>query len=168
MSISEIPEWQHGILGGIVGLWKKSWIHCWHKLIWLLFRLVWIWLCGGRENRMSCSFSETMLWGTWSKWNVGAPGWRPGVRTGGDYSLWGREQSTQEVQWALFELFLRVWPLPLYFCPSRSAYCAASVASLTNIITPDLFEGTAEWIARWEMLGLVPFLRQQAVKTSEK
>ncbi|XP_028351806.1 protein farnesyltransferase subunit beta isoform X8 [Physeter macrocephalus] len=42
----------------------------------------------------------------------------------------------------------------------RSAYCAASVASLTNIITPDLFEGTAEWIARcqnWEGgIGGVP------------
>ncbi|KAM3853800.1 protein farnesyltransferase subunit beta-like isoform 2-T2 [Vipera latastei] len=35
----------------------------------------------------------------------------------------------------------------------RSAYCAASVASLTNIITQSLFEKTAEWIARcqnWE------------------
>lgn len=31
----------------------------------------------------------------------------------------------------------------------RSAYCAASVASLTNIITPKLFDGTAEWIARF-------------------
>lgn len=30
----------------------------------------------------------------------------------------------------------------------RSAYCAASVASLTNIVTPTLFAGTAEWIAR--------------------
>lgn len=30
----------------------------------------------------------------------------------------------------------------------RSAYCAASVASLTNILTPALFAGTAEWIAR--------------------
>ncbi|XP_003472561.1 protein farnesyltransferase subunit beta isoform X1 [Cavia porcellus] len=43
---------------------------------------------------------------------------------------------------------------------ARSAYCAASVASLTNIITPDLFEGTAEWIARcqnWEGgIGGVP------------
>ncbi|XP_035866923.1 protein farnesyltransferase subunit beta isoform X2 [Phyllostomus discolor] len=42
----------------------------------------------------------------------------------------------------------------------RSAYCATSVASLTNIITPDLFEGTAEWIARcqnWEGgIGGVP------------
>uniref|UniRef100_A0A5F8H331 Farnesyltransferase, CAAX box, subunit beta n=1 Tax=Monodelphis domestica TaxID=13616 RepID=A0A5F8H331_MONDO len=42
----------------------------------------------------------------------------------------------------------------------RSAYCAASVASLTNIITPKLFEGTAEWIARcqnWEGgIGGVP------------
>uniref|UniRef100_A0A4X1UCT8 Protein farnesyltransferase subunit beta n=1 Tax=Sus scrofa TaxID=9823 RepID=A0A4X1UCT8_PIG len=42
----------------------------------------------------------------------------------------------------------------------RSAYCAASVASLTNIVTPDLFEGTAEWIARcqnWEGgIGGVP------------
>ncbi|XP_062823277.1 protein farnesyltransferase subunit beta isoform X3 [Anolis carolinensis] len=42
----------------------------------------------------------------------------------------------------------------------RSAYCAASVASLTNIITPTLFERTAEWIARcqnWEGgIGGVP------------
>ncbi|NXL85788.1 FNTB farnesyltransferase, partial [Alectura lathami] len=30
----------------------------------------------------------------------------------------------------------------------RSAYCAASVASLTNVLTPALFAGTAEWIAR--------------------
>lgn len=28
----------------------------------------------------------------------------------------------------------------------RGAYCAASVARLTNIITPDLFDGTPEWI----------------------
>ncbi|XP_030577776.1 protein farnesyltransferase subunit beta [Archocentrus centrarchus] len=35
----------------------------------------------------------------------------------------------------------------------RSAYCAASVASLTNILTPKLFEGTTSWILRcqnWE------------------
>ncbi|KAL2098611.1 hypothetical protein ACEWY4_005091 [Coilia grayii] len=35
----------------------------------------------------------------------------------------------------------------------RSIYCAASVASLTNIITPDLFEGTCDWVVRcqsWE------------------
>lgn len=42
----------------------------------------------------------------------------------------------------------------------RSAYCAASVASLTNIITPDLFDGTPEWIIRcqnWEGgIGGVP------------
>ncbi|MEE6492844.1 hypothetical protein FKM82_016650 [Ascaphus truei] len=42
----------------------------------------------------------------------------------------------------------------------RSAYCAASVASLTNIVTPKLFAGTAEWIARcqnWEGgIGGVP------------
>ncbi|NWT05446.1 FNTB farnesyltransferase, partial [Mionectes macconnelli] len=42
----------------------------------------------------------------------------------------------------------------------RSAYCAASVASLTNILTPALFSGTAEWIARcqnWEGgIGGVP------------
>ncbi|XP_051885438.1 protein farnesyltransferase subunit beta isoform X2 [Pristis pectinata] len=42
----------------------------------------------------------------------------------------------------------------------RSAYCAASVASLTNIITPTLFEGTPEWIIRcqnWEGgIGGVP------------
>uniref|UniRef100_Q0VFT7 Protein farnesyltransferase subunit beta n=1 Tax=Xenopus tropicalis TaxID=8364 RepID=Q0VFT7_XENTR len=42
----------------------------------------------------------------------------------------------------------------------RSAYCAASVASLTNIMTTELFDGTAEWIARcqnWEGgIGGVP------------
>nr|XP_048711679.1 protein farnesyltransferase subunit beta isoform X1 [Caretta caretta] len=42
----------------------------------------------------------------------------------------------------------------------RSTYCAASVASLTNIITPTLFAGTAAWIARcqnWEGgIGGVP------------
>ncbi|NWR82047.1 FNTB farnesyltransferase, partial [Centropus unirufus] len=47
-------------------------------------------------------------------------------------------------------------------CPvsRRSAYCAASVASLTNVLTPALFAGTAEWIARcqnWEGgIGGVP------------
>ncbi|KAG2457408.1 protein farnesyltransferase subunit beta [Polypterus senegalus] len=44
----------------------------------------------------------------------------------------------------------------------RSAYCAASVASLTNIITPTLFEGTPNWITRcqnWEGgIGGVPGL----------
>ncbi|XP_060562237.1 protein farnesyltransferase subunit beta-like [Ruditapes philippinarum] len=30
----------------------------------------------------------------------------------------------------------------------RGAYCAASVARLTNIITPQLFDGTPEWIVR--------------------
>ncbi|NXJ09388.1 FNTB farnesyltransferase, partial [Odontophorus gujanensis] len=48
-------------------------------------------------------------------------------------------------------------PLPP---PPRSAYCAAAVASLTNILTPALFTGTAEWIARcqnWEGgIGGVP------------
>ncbi|XP_020380925.1 protein farnesyltransferase subunit beta [Rhincodon typus] len=42
----------------------------------------------------------------------------------------------------------------------RSAYCAASVASLTNIVTPTLFEGTPEWVLRcqnWEGgIGGVP------------
>ncbi|XP_078419312.1 protein farnesyltransferase subunit beta isoform X1 [Cetorhinus maximus] len=42
----------------------------------------------------------------------------------------------------------------------RSTYCAASVASLTNIITPTLFEGTPEWVLRcqnWEGgIGGVP------------
>ncbi|XP_075282043.1 protein farnesyltransferase subunit beta isoform X4 [Opisthocomus hoazin] len=42
----------------------------------------------------------------------------------------------------------------------RSAYCAAAVASLTNVLTPALFAGTAEWIARcqnWEGgIGGVP------------
>ncbi|CAL8316405.1 unnamed protein product [Boreogadus saida] len=44
----------------------------------------------------------------------------------------------------------------------RSAYCAASVASLTNILTPTLFEDTPGWILRcqnWEGgLGGVPGL----------
>ncbi|KAK1160470.1 protein farnesyltransferase subunit beta-like [Acipenser oxyrinchus oxyrinchus] len=44
----------------------------------------------------------------------------------------------------------------------RSAYCAASVASLTNIITAPLFEGTPSWITRcqnWEGgIGGVPGL----------
>lgn len=30
----------------------------------------------------------------------------------------------------------------------RGAYCALSAASLTNILSPELFKGTAEWIAR--------------------
>lgn len=30
----------------------------------------------------------------------------------------------------------------------RGAYCALSVSKLTNIYTPELFEGTAEWIVR--------------------
>lgn len=30
----------------------------------------------------------------------------------------------------------------------RGAYCALSVAKLVNIYTPELFEGTAEWIVR--------------------
>ncbi|NXK15648.1 FNTB farnesyltransferase, partial [Herpetotheres cachinnans] len=42
----------------------------------------------------------------------------------------------------------------------RSAYCATSVASLTNLLTPALFTGTAEWIVRcqnWEGgIGGVP------------
>ncbi|MCI4389723.1 hypothetical protein PGIGA_G00101760 [Pangasianodon gigas] len=44
----------------------------------------------------------------------------------------------------------------------RSAYCAASVASLTNIMTPKLFEGTHNWILscqNWEGgLGGMPGL----------
>ncbi|TSR99406.1 Protein farnesyltransferase subunit beta [Bagarius yarrelli] len=44
----------------------------------------------------------------------------------------------------------------------RSAYCAASVASLTNIMTPKLFEGTQNWIIScqtWEGgLGGIPGL----------
>lgn len=31
----------------------------------------------------------------------------------------------------------------------RGAYCAASVARLTNIITPQLFDGTPEWVIRY-------------------
>ena len=30
----------------------------------------------------------------------------------------------------------------------RGAYCAVSVAKLTNIVTPKMFDGTAEWIVR--------------------
>lgn len=30
----------------------------------------------------------------------------------------------------------------------RGAYCAVSIATLCNIVTPELFEGTADWIAR--------------------
>ncbi|TNN45818.1 Protein farnesyltransferase subunit beta [Liparis tanakae] len=33
----------------------------------------------------------------------------------------------------------------------RSAYCAASVASLTNIIVPKLFEDTPNWILRYSL-----------------
>jgi protein farnesyltransferase subunit beta len=33
-------------------------------------------------------------------------------------------------------------------CDMRAVYCAISVATLLNIITPDLITGTAEWIAR--------------------
>lgn len=73
----------------------------------------------------------------------------PRVRTGGDYSLLGKESNPPK---KLSKPYLgsssKLNTLPLYFCPSRSAYCAASVASLTNVVTPDLFEGTAEWIAR--------------------
>jgi len=28
----------------------------------------------------------------------------------------------------------------------RGAYCAVSIATLCNIVTPELFEGTADWI----------------------
>uniref|UniRef100_A0A7N4P4V5 Protein farnesyltransferase subunit beta n=1 Tax=Sarcophilus harrisii TaxID=9305 RepID=A0A7N4P4V5_SARHA len=61
--------------------------------------------------------------------------------------------------WILHSLELLDEPIPESVA-SESAYCAASVASLTNIITPKLFEGTAEWIARcqnWEGgIGGVP------------
>ena len=30
----------------------------------------------------------------------------------------------------------------------RAAYCAVVAAKLTNIFTPDMFQGTAEWVAR--------------------
>lgn len=42
-----------------------------------------------------------------------------------------------------------VTPTPGDFSFFRSAYCAASVASLTNIITPKLFENTTNWILRY-------------------
>lgn len=32
---------------------------------------------------------------------------------------------------------------------TRSAYCAVVVASYLNIMTPDLIEGTGEWLARY-------------------
>lgn len=35
----------------------------------------------------------------------------------------------------------------------RGAYCALAAAKLTNVYTPDMFKGTAEWIAKcqtWE------------------
>lgn len=39
---------------------------------------------------------------------------------------------------------------PVFISSSRrSAYCAASVASLTNILTPKLFEDTTTWILRY-------------------
>ena len=31
----------------------------------------------------------------------------------------------------------------------RAAYCALVAAKLTNTFTPELFEGTAEWVARF-------------------
>lgn len=31
----------------------------------------------------------------------------------------------------------------------RGVYCALSVAKLTNIYTPELFEGSAEWVVRY-------------------
>lgn len=36
-----------------------------------------------------------------------------------------------------------------FFSFYRSTYCAASVASLTNILTPQLFENTTNWILRY-------------------
>lgn len=51
----------------------------------------------------------------------------------------------------------------------RSAYCAASVASLTNIITPKLFENTTNWILRYRCPPLSsykdPFLLNADVYT---
>lgn len=52
--------------------------------------------------------------------------------------LWGASATS------LSTYLLNLWAP----CSRRSAYCAASVASLTNILTPTLFAGTAEWIAR--------------------
>lgn len=40
-------------------------------------------------------------------------------------------------------------PRLCFFLFRRSAYCAASVASLTNILTPKLFEDTTNWILRY-------------------
>ena len=42
-----------------------------------------------------------------------------------------------------------------FFFFYRSAYCAASVASLTNILTPKLFEDTTNWILRYNPLILI-------------
>lgn len=48
----------------------------------------------------------------------------------------------------------------LCFSFFRSAYCAASVASLTNILTPKLFEGTTNWILRYKTPPKSPALNQ--------
>jgi hypothetical protein len=36
----------------------------------------------------------------------------------------------------------------IVFVLFRGAYCAASVARLTNILTTQMFDGTPEWITR--------------------
>ncbi|KAH7941943.1 hypothetical protein HPB49_018686 [Dermacentor silvarum] len=38
--------------------------------------------------------------------------------------------------------------MPAYANSNRGAYCALSVAKLTNTFTPSLFEGTAEWVIK--------------------
>jgi protein farnesyltransferase subunit beta len=36
----------------------------------------------------------------------------------------------------------------------RAVYCAVVVATLLNILTPELISGTAEWIARYKLFSL--------------
>jgi hypothetical protein len=77
------------------------------------------------------------------------------------------QQSTQEFTEPCLGAYLKHNTFPC-FCLSRSAYCAASVASLTNILTPDLFEGTAEWIARWERPGFPGLLESRWSRLFQK
>lgn len=39
----------------------------------------------------------------------------------------------------------------------RGAYCALSVASLTGILSDDIFKNTAEWIVRYKLKGKVMY-----------
>jgi len=37
----------------------------------------------------------------------------------------------------------------------RGVYCALSIARLTNVYTEEMFEGTAEWVARYRQVKCV-------------